>query len=98
METSLRSRTDGRIGMNRTAKNGAPYAATGLTDARAPWYLLDSMAFLRVTTASGPYTTARRYVGAARADARPSADRDTIKAGRLRQGPASRIKVTKERR
>ena len=89
---------NGRIGMNRTARNGVRSAATGLTDARTPWYLHDSMAFHRVTTAPGPYVTERRYAGSARADARPSADRDTIKASRLRQGAGSRMNVTKERR
>ena len=84
--------------MNRTARNRVRSAATGLTDARKPWYLHDSMAFHRVTTAPGPYVTGRRHVSAARAGARPSADRDTIKASRLRQEAGSRMNVTKERR
>ena len=56
----------------------APSKAAGLTEARMPWYPVDSMASHRVTIAPEP----RASVGAARTGARPSAATDMIQVGR----------------
>ena len=56
--------------------------AAGLTEARMPWYLADSMAFHRVTIAPEPHATAWLSVGAARTDGRPRVATDMIQVGR----------------
>lgn len=84
MNDTLRSR----------ARFPAPSKAVGLTEARMPWYLANSMASRRTTIAPEPHATARCYVGAARTDARPRVATDMIKVGRPEEA-GSRIQRDK---
>ena len=83
-----------RVSMNDTVLSRAPSRGAGLTEARMPWYLADSMASHRVTIAPEPRATARLSVDAARTDACPRVVTDMIQLAGLRRA-GSRIQRDK---